>query len=83
MSDDPDRLARILEFAVEAFRDDVEALLDDPRGVLEPGDIHKHLSEMRRVSTDLGLDFDALVDELGTAFEVRRLRTIIDLAGPR
>jgi hypothetical protein len=71
--------ARTLDWARLCFDRDVAALLDDPSPLLcawreqEPPE---ELAVLRAIGADLGLDFDKLVEQLGTDVERQRLRDI-------
>lgn len=65
---------RVMEFAAEAFRRHVSDLLDDPSWLLDEDNPSAYIAEQRLLSADLGIDFDGLVAELGTEYEIGRLR---------
>ncbi|NTF17337.1 hypothetical protein G6L37_02715 [Agrobacterium rubi] len=67
---------RVIEFAAEAFRRHLGELLDDPTWLVEEGDLDpvEYIAEQRRIAADLGIDFDSLSEEIGSPFEVERLR---------
>lgn len=70
---------RVLNFARACFVADLEDLLDDPSGLLYPErsyDPAEVLSRGRRLAHDLGVDYDAVIETLGTDFERQRLRNI-------
>jgi hypothetical protein len=71
---------RVLQFAREAFVRSVQELLDDPAGVLElpanKSQAKAHMAEQRLLAKELGYDFDAMLNNYGSAFEVRRLRKL-------
>ncbi len=70
----PETTERVLEFATEAFRRHVGDLLDDPSWLLDEDDPAGYMAEQRLISEDLGIDFDCLITELGTEYEINRLR---------
>lgn len=63
------------EIVRQWFKDHVQDLLDDPHGV-EPDDIKGYIGKMLVMAADLGLDFDAVCQEVGTDYERARLRKI-------
>lgn len=68
---------RVLAFAHDAFLDHIEGLLDDP-SFLSPmhmpySEARAYFDEQRAIAADLGLDWDTLLNEHGTAFEIARL----------
>jgi hypothetical protein len=67
---------RVIDFAKDAFKRHLEELLDDPTWLLNEPDLDpvEYIAEQRRIAADLLLDFDALVDELGTPSEIDRLQ---------
>lgn len=67
---------RVIEFAMEALRRHVEDLLDDPSWLLDEAGIDPvaYLAEQRQIAADLGFDYDALVEEIGSEYEIARLR---------
>jgi hypothetical protein len=72
---------RVLEFARDAFADKIENLLDDPSWLLEPDENPaRYFRHMRQLATDLGLDFDVLVDR-GHEHERLRLRILEERFG--
>lgn len=60
-----------IEVLIEAFREHLHELLDDPAWVQD--DCPDYIRARRRAATELSLDFDSLLLELGTKFEVERL----------
>lgn len=70
---------RVHAFAVEAMRETVKALLDDPSDLLDldaeqtPEEV---LRFYRAVCSDLSLHFNQICEELGTPAERLRLRQI-------
>ena len=70
--------AILREFAREAVRDRVEALLDDPGGVLgSDRSLAAYVDHLTAVCLEIDLSFDALVQELGTVTERDRLRDML------
>ena len=70
-----------LEWAQDAFRSHLDILLDDPYGFKGDKDaVPGIVQQYRRVAQDLGLDFDTLVAEIGTPYEIERLRKLEDEA---
>jgi hypothetical protein len=65
---------RILVFAKEAFRKHIQELLDDPSWIY--GEAPQYIAEQRLLAKDLDIDFDELVKELGSQFEIIRLTAI-------
>jgi hypothetical protein len=63
------RMGRIIGYATERFMEQVQGILDDPSG-LEPDDFRA----LRQRATDLQMNLDLLIDQLGTPFEAKRLR---------
>jgi hypothetical protein len=69
----------VFDYARQSFRDEVAELLDDPFALLHPDNPESpetYFRRQRTLASELGIDFDALVAELGTAFECKRLRMI-------
>ncbi len=71
----PETTERVLEFAIEAFKRHVGDLLDDPSWLLDEDDPAGYIAEQRLISADLGIDFESLITELGTEYEIARLRS--------
>lgn len=71
----PEVSTRVYKFALEAFKNRLEALLDDPFG-FDPDDIKGTIAEYRGLAADLGLDFDAVCRDVGSNYELARLRKI-------
>jgi hypothetical protein len=70
---------RVLSYARASFAVDLENLLDDPSDLLHPWRAltpPEYLAEQRRLAHDLGLDYDGLIEQLGTPDERQRLRDI-------
>jgi hypothetical protein len=66
-----------LEWCRDAFERAVDFLLDDPYGFdTDPSVIPGIIARHRRVAQDLGLDFDALVAEMGSPYEIERLQKL-------
>ena len=68
-----------LDWAQNAFKNEVENMLDDPSYMLHPTrdeEPAETITYMRAVAADLGLDFNALVTELGSNYEIARFRKI-------
>lgn len=69
----------VLDYARRRYESSVENLLDDPSDLLhewrneEPAD---YFRDWRQLGRDMGLDFDALVEQHGTPYERKRLRDI-------
>jgi hypothetical protein len=72
------RLENVLDFATMCLAEKVEALVDDPHGVVG-GDreIMEYVNELRQLAVALGDDFDYLIDHSGTPFERDRLRKLM------
>lgn len=77
--DDP--LGEILKYAREKFREEINALLDDPSWLLiDEGDgidPPAHLADRRRFAGVLGLDLDAIIEEEGSSHDKDRLRALM------
>jgi hypothetical protein len=67
------------DFAQAWFLREVCELLDDPSGYAE-GNIKEDVEELRRIAIDLDLDFDHLIKENGTDYEIERLKKLIEEA---
>ncbi|TGQ34674.1 MULTISPECIES: hypothetical protein [unclassified Mesorhizobium] len=69
---------RVVEFAREQLKHQIRDVLDDPsRLTTMPEElIANYFNEARLLAADLGLDFDLLVDEMGTDHERDRLRRL-------
>ena len=74
---------RVVEYARERFKHEVSDLLDDPSWLTSMPEelIAKYFQDARLLATDLGLDFDLLVDETGTDHQRARLRRLERSAG--
>lgn len=59
---------RVLKFARDAFKAHVEEMLEAPEWFGSD-----YVAEQRLLAKDLGLDFDAVLREEGTKFEIDRL----------
>lgn len=72
--------ARLLTYVRETFERDIADLLDDPSWLLEEGDVwmRNYLVGLRMIGDEIGLDFDKLVGELGSPYEIQRLRVLED-----
>jgi hypothetical protein len=73
-------VSRALEqYFQDLFKRDIENLLDDPSDLLHPGRMcepAEMFEHYRACARHVGLDYDQLVDTLGTESERRRLRDI-------
>lgn len=81
----PETSDRVIAFARDAFETNLSGLLDDPHDVVD--DFPAYVRELRVLAADLDLDFDGLVDKLGSPYEIKRFRDIetgvIVLRNPR
>jgi hypothetical protein len=69
---------RVLDYAREAFRNEVQMLLDDPSDLLHPWrDVEpaEAIAAMRSLGVEVGLDYDALVAD-GHGYACERLADI-------
>lgn len=72
-----DSKERVFAYASACFMRDVEALLDDPYGVLAADDQKVFFTALRERAVDLQMNLDLLIDQLGTKFEATRLRELM------
>ena len=74
----PEMSARLLTYVRESFEREIAELLDDPSWMLAEGDdwMRDHMSKLRAVGEEIGLDFDALAGSLGSPYEIDRLRVL-------
>jgi hypothetical protein len=79
---------KVLDYARERFREDLENCLDDISVFFGPLDNpctlmpSVYIAAMRELAKALSLDFDALIAELGTPFEIERFREVAELDTP-
>ena len=69
----PQTTERVFAWARASFKMHVENMLDDPHGMAV---MPAYIAEMRQLAADLGLDFYSLCAELGTPYEIKRLRDL-------
>lgn len=62
---------KALGYFQDLFRCHVQEVLDDPSGVDK-----NQIKSMRLAAEDLHIDFDALILEEGTPFEIERLKRL-------
>ena len=69
-----------LNYARDCFSDDVDALLDDPHGVLAPDLSIRHYVEvvLRPLAADLGYDLDAMLKTRGSPFKRERVQKLLE-----
>lgn len=69
---------RVIAFATDAMRRTIEGLLDDPSWMVDDPDVDPiiHIAEIRRTAEDLGMDFDLILAEIGSEYEIERLNRL-------
>ena len=63
---------RVLDFAIDALKEKIQEVLDDPTAHTEHMSAHWHF--LLRVADDLGVDFADAIERLGSPFEIERLK---------
>jgi hypothetical protein len=66
------------EYARECLSEDVDALLDDPVGVIADGSLLVHVADLHAIAADLGVDLDKMLNARGSEFERLRIRQMLD-----